>query len=151
MGDLAGDAVNVRWAVTQTDPAAIRAAVDQAIRGALRDVAGPFQQASNRAYAKTRFAGTFQLTPATITRRVTLFSMNDLIKVVEDPTKPHVIRARNAPWLHFYWQRQGWWVRTLLVHHPGTAGKRYIAPLFEEAGWHLGEALWARIEAINGL
>ena len=39
---------------------------------------------------------------------------------VDEPTKPHVIEAKNATYLRF--KVRGSWVMTKRVHHPGTRG-----------------------------
>jgi hypothetical protein len=41
-------------------------------------------------------------------------------------TRPHVIRARTPAGLHFYSARQGRWVRTRQVRHPGYAGTHWF-------------------------
>ena len=44
-------------------------------------------------------------------------------------SQPHDIVARNPPnMLHFYWQREGTWMRTLVVHHPGNAPHPFMLP-----------------------
>lgn len=40
-------------------------------------------------------------------------------------TLPHVIRARRAPMLHFFWARVGHWVTVKSVHHPGHRGRHW--------------------------
>lgn len=42
---------------------------------------------------------------------------------VDEPTKPHVIKARRAPFLVFKWR--GSWHRRKSVFHPGTSGARF--------------------------
>ena len=41
-------------------------------------------------------------------------------------TKPHIIRARRAKALHFYWARVGRWVSFKRVRHPGTKPNDFI-------------------------
>lgn len=47
--------------------------------------------------------------------------------------KPHKIRARNAPFLHFYWEKHGTWVKTQEVNHPGNRPNPYLARWLREA------------------
>lgn len=35
-------------------------------------------------------------------------------------TRPHIIRARRAPTLAFYWEKAGRWVFPVMVRHPGS-------------------------------
>lgn len=41
-------------------------------------------------------------------------------------TEPHVITARRAPYLVFWWGKVGRIVRTKAVRHPGTKPNRYL-------------------------
>lgn len=41
-------------------------------------------------------------------------------------TQPHIIRAKNAPMLVFYWARVGRTVAFKQVHHPGTKPNRFL-------------------------
>jgi hypothetical protein len=41
---------------------------------------------------------------------------------VDEPTKPHPIRARRVPLLRFFWPKVGAWVAFKSVNHPGTKG-----------------------------
>lgn len=45
---------------------------------------------------------------------------------VHEGTVPHVIAARRAPMLVFYWKRLGRVVRFLAVNHPGTKPNRFL-------------------------
>lgn len=40
--------------------------------------------------------------------------------------KPHLIRARTAPMLSFYWQRKGRWHQDIDVFHPGNRPYRIL-------------------------
>ena len=50
---------------------------------------------------------------------------------VEFGTKPHDIRPKNKEYLTFK-TRDGRWVRTKLVHHPGTKAQPYMRPAAEQ-------------------
>lgn len=41
-------------------------------------------------------------------------------------TRPHIIRARYAEALHFYWTKRRKWVFYKFVHHPGTAPNDFV-------------------------
>ena len=121
-------------------------AVQAVIRATLADAMADLVARADAAYSGTRFAGTFILEPATVLIAETLLSTDPLFIVVEEPTAPHGIDARNAPYLHF--QVNGRWVRTRHVNHPGTAGKRYLPPLFAEASAAFGRALETNLTAV---
>lgn len=116
---------------------------------ALTQTMQEFQQAAQSAYAGTRFPPALQLRPAPMLTEAELFSSNPLLRVVEYPTKPHLIVARNHPNLVFWWVRESKWFVGPLVHHPGTAGKGYIAPLYQQAGALVGLRLAQALEALN--
>lgn len=140
--------MTVRSTWTGPDPAALIPLVDGLIADALAGAMAPFQAGAETAYAGTRFADEFHVTPAPLVREATLINDNPLLEVVEFPTDPHEIHASAGAYLHFYWAARGRWVRTPVVHHPGTAGKGYIAPLFDAASADLGARLargWERL------
>ena len=41
-------------------------------------------------------------------------------------TRPHIIRAKNAEALHFYWKRKRKWVFAKFVRHPGTKPNDFV-------------------------
>ncbi len=45
---------------------------------------------------------------------------------VHDGSRAHEIHARNAPYLVFFWEKMGRWVRTKKVNHPGTAPRPFL-------------------------
>lgn len=47
--------------------------------------------------------------------------------------KPHVIEAKNAPFLHFYWAKKQKWVIAKKVFHPGNRANPYLARWLREA------------------
>lgn len=50
---------------------------------------------------------------------------------LEDGTAPHMIEARNASALFFFWEKMGKNVAFKSVHHPGFAGIHYTRNAFE--------------------
>lgn len=57
-------------------------------------------------------------------------------------TKAHEIKAKNAPFLVFYWEKIGQWMRLKKVSHPGTAPRPFVNPSAE-----YGErTLWQSLE-----
>lgn len=64
-------------------------------------------------------------------------------KFVEAGTSPHVITGN--PWLTFYWQKAGSWVRFRRVNHPGTAPR----PFMEKAGEWGGMVLYDGLSAFT--
>lgn len=51
---------------------------------------------------------------------------------VHNGTAPHVIRARRAKALHFYWPRVGGWVFRKSVNHPGNAANPFLQDAVDE-------------------
>lgn len=47
---------------------------------------------------------------------------------VEYGTKPHPITPDTADALHFYWEKEGVYVTTQLVNHPGTEPQPFLRP-----------------------
>lgn len=48
-------------------------------------------------------------------------------------SKPHIIAAKKAPALVFFWPKVGHWVAFKSVHHPGTKGYHYLENALEAA------------------
>lgn len=63
---------------------------------------------------------------------------------VENPTKPHIIRARNARALRF--EIGGRVVFAKQVRHPGTPGFAFMGPGYQQAE----RTLWRELEKIPG-
>lgn len=68
---------------------------------------------------------------------------------IERGTKPHVIRARRAPSLAFYWPRVGSWVYPLKVNHPGTRPYWFLRTAVTEAAATLDATLTAELTALG--
>jgi HK97 gp10 family phage protein len=47
-------------------------------------------------------------------------------RYVHEGTRPHIIRARNAKALHFYWDKVGGEVFFKSVNHPGTKARPFL-------------------------
>jgi hypothetical protein len=45
---------------------------------------------------------------------------------IEFGARPHIIKPRNAPYLHFFWTKMGYWVTTKKVNHPGNRPYRFL-------------------------
>jgi hypothetical protein len=134
---------------TRIDAAAWYARMQRVISQALTQTMLEFEHGADTAYSGTRFAGTFRIEPAPILTEASLLSSDPLLVVVEFPTRPHPITARNSPNLVFYWERAGRWFIGPSVSHPGTSGKHYIEPLWEQAGARFGELLNQGLESLN--
>lgn len=131
------------------DAQAVYRRVQRAISTALTAVLTEFQDAADTAYAGTRFAGTFQIRPAPILRTASLVNAASLLHVVEYPTAEHLIVARNAPELVFYWPKIGGIFRGRAVNHPGTKGKLRIDPLHRAASARFGVLLTRYLDELN--
>lgn len=125
-----------------TDPAAGATAWAQAYRAGMQALAGQMKQDAQAAYSdvpviRDGFAYDTQISPYP---RLQLTNRSDRFPLVEYQTRPHVITAKNAPYLVF--PIDGHWVRVKSVNHPGTRGRYAIDPIFarNEAAWRaLGE------------
>jgi hypothetical protein len=125
-------------------PAAWKAALAQEVA----KVADTFHRQAQAAYSGTRFAATF--TVASTWQSVTLTQTHDLFRVVEYPTRPHIIEPRNARVLRFV--IGGRVIFTTRVRHPGTKGRAAIDPLFQQAAAAFGQALTkAGLKVLRGL
>ena len=131
------------------DAQAVYRQVQGAISRALTAVMAEFAQQANQAYAGTRFAGTFTVQPASITREASLVNAGPLFHVVEYPTAAHRIVAVNAPNLVFFWQRAGRLFVGPSVNHPATRGRRAIDPLHTAAAARLGLLLHRYLDELN--
>lgn len=121
-------------------------AVQAVIRATLADAMADLAARADAAYSGTRFEGTFILESAQVLDHQTLLSTDPLLVVVEEPTPAHSIDAKNGPYLWFKGSRG--WARVAHVDHPGTAGKRYLPPLFAEASAAFGRALETNLTAV---
>jgi hypothetical protein len=57
----------------------------------------------------------------------------DYTLFVDQGTKPHVITAKNAPYLVFYWPKVGRVVHFKTVHHPGNKAYKFLERGLERA------------------
>lgn len=120
-----------------------------AFRAALLDLGGDLAQAAGEAlesavdaaardaFSTNLFANhTWKLrsgTKATVDRQNYTGRLENRVKYaryIEEGTKPHVIEARRAPVLRFFWTRHGMWFAGKKVNHPGTKPR----PFFKHAG-----------------
>lgn len=53
-------------------------------------------------------------------------------KYVEYETKAHPITPSTQPYLHFYWDNEGKWMKTPAVMHPGTDAEHFIKDTLED-------------------
>ena len=67
---------------------------------------------------------------ATLRSKFTIGSDVEYAAFVNDGTRPHIIRARNAPFLVF--RVGGRWVRVRQVHHPGTRARPFLDKALRE-------------------
>lgn len=116
------DRVHVR---VETDTRALQQEVHTSGRRAVNRVAREIEREAKRTVpvrtGHTR--STITAHPARITGPWNVsgsVSAGGAAKFITKGTKPHVIRARNAAALHFYWKKAGRDVFFKQVHHPGT-------------------------------
>lgn len=63
-------------------------------------------------------------------------------RYVEEGQKAHLIVARRARFLRFFWKKKRKWMEVEYVNHPGT----HPRPFFEKAGERGGEFLHHRLQ-----
>jgi hypothetical protein len=69
---------------------------------------------------------------------------------LESGSVPHVITAVNAPFLVFFWERMGHWMRIKSVNHPGFPGRSYMQSTLDEMDGYITAALKRSVmETIN--
>lgn len=54
-----------------------------------------------------------------------------VVKTILYGSKPHIIAAKKAPYLHFFWEKKGRWVKTQSVRHPGTNPNNFMERALE--------------------
>ena len=104
----------------------------EALRAGLQTLMSNVKRDAQAAYSdvpaiQAGFAYTTQASPYP---RGQLIARVDLFSVVEYPTRPHLIEAKNKPWLHFRFP-DGHWVKVKQVNHPGTKGRNAIASIMD--------------------
>lgn len=133
----AGRTRNVQWAFRGPrilgDPAAGVAAWERSLRTGLQRLMSSLKDQARAAYAdvpvvRDGFSYDTQTSPFA---RGRLLQRSDRFALLEFPTRPHVIRAKHAPYLVF--RIDGHWVRVKSVNHPGTKGRHAIDPIFARA------------------
>jgi hypothetical protein len=118
------------------DPSRVRAELNRLARGNVSDVADQVvARAKALAPVETgRLRASIRKTPA-FSSRGPLFRVEatvDYAQYVENDTRPHVIKARNAKVLRF--KVGGRVVYAKLVHHPGTKGQHFMAKAVQQVG-----------------
>ena len=56
---------------------------------------------------------------------------------LEEGTRPHVIEARNAPVLAFFWEKKGEWFFGPKVNHPGNKAYKIVFDAYELQKVHI--------------
>jgi hypothetical protein len=60
---------------------------------------------------------------------------------IDKGSRRHTIRARRKPYLVFYWEARGRWVRTKQVNHPGNKPYRFLFNAHTDAFWFAGRGI----------
>jgi hypothetical protein len=68
----------------------------------------------------------FKIGVSSVTGRVGVHRSVKYALAAHDGARSHVIAARRAKRLRFYWKRRGVHVTAYFVHHPGMRGKKYL-------------------------
>lgn len=67
-------------------------------------------------------------------RLVRLSNAKRYAEAIDTGARPHVIAARNAPLLVFFWKKKGIWMRTRKVNHPGNKPYKFMYRAYHSAG-----------------
>ena len=147
-----GEGLGGRWVfkgpAILRDPATGQSAWERVLRTGLQALMADVKQQARAAYSdvpsiRDGFQYTTQTAPYV---RGQLLATADKFRVVEGPTRPHTITARNAPYLVF--QVDGHWVKVKSVNHPGTKGRNAIPPIFDKAAERFQALCDAAVEAM---
>lgn len=147
-----GDGAGGRWVfqgpAILRDPTKGQTAWEQTLRAGLQSLMTDLRAQARAAYSdvpvvRDGFAYTTQTSPYV---RAQLIARADRFAVIEFPTRPHTITARNKPYLVF--QVDGHWVKVKSVNHPGTKGRNAITPIFEQAADRFKALCDAAVEAM---
>lgn len=146
-GQVSGPGGSLAWQLRGPALLAQAAALRRELQNALLSTAQRMGQ-SLRDQAKTAYAQYtsiadgfgFQVQASPYVA-LTMFNTNEIFRYVELKTEPHVIHAKNGPYLWFHGSKG--WARVALVHHPGTKGKYLVAPLFAQAAARFQAAIQA--------
>ena len=130
------------------DPAKGATAWERTLRAGLQSLMAEMKQQARAAYSdapaiRDGFTYDTQTSPYV---RARLLATADKFRVVEFPTRPHTITARNAPYLVF--QIDGHWVKVKSVNHPGTKGRLAIDPIFDKLAPRFQALCEAAVEAM---
>jgi len=99
------------------------AELEKQLSKALDTTASDVNQRFARVTRQWRTPVTFATeTPTTNERTIT--TQSDIFLYNDEGTRPHRINPRRKRFLHFYWGRQGRWVFSKGVNHPGTKAKK---------------------------
>lgn len=112
--------------------------IGEVVKAEAMDKVGVYHQPPQDTRARARRPGTLR---DSITTRFTIGatgpeievgSTDDIALIHHEGTEAHVITARNAPMLVFYWPKAGGWIFTRQVHHPGTKPNHYLSDPMEQ-------------------
>ena len=114
----------IRQRVTAADRAKTRAQRQVIDRQARRFAAFAFIEAPRKTGKYANAITTRNIT-STNMAGFEVLSPGPLGTFIQKGTRPHVIRAKNAPMLRFYWPKVGRVVYFKSVNHPGTKPNRF--------------------------
>jgi len=66
-------------------------------------------------------------TPGGKITRIKLFNRTPYAAAIDKGARPHVIEARRAPYLVFYWSKMSRWMRVRRVNHPGNKPYKFLS------------------------
>jgi hypothetical protein len=81
-------------------------------------------------------------------RILTLSNSKPYANPIDKGASPHVIRARRAPYLHFYWAKMGCWFTGKQVNHPGNKPYKFAYRAWRSAYRVEGQELRHRMTAL---
>jgi len=81
-------------------------------------------------------------------RLLTLYNDKPYANPIDKGASPHVIRARRANYLHFYWAKKGRWFTGPKVNHPGNKPYKFAYRAWRSAYRVEGQELSHRMRAL---
>jgi len=109
----------------------VRRGVEKAVKEGAAEAKATHKYQDQTGYLTSRIVGYIE-TSAPGGATGVIAALADYASFVEGGTSPHPIHARNAPYLVFK-GRDGTWVRTKMVNHPGHPAFPFMGPALQKA------------------
>ncbi len=128
--ELTRRVLNARAGLTQDNRAMVRAQGARYVRLAQEEAPKRTGEFAQKIFYRTFEAGDVN--------EIKVYVPQPLGKWITGGTKPHIIRAKNAPFLRFFWPKVGKVVFFKSVNHPGTKANPFLGRAYRR--WYPGAA-----------